>query len=65
MRKWIARLAVVVALGIGLWGVSDILSIFALDVQPVSQEARQNLLTIGIAKLVVSVIMATLAIKRG
>lgn len=65
MRKWIARLAVVAALGIGLWGVSDILSIFALDVEPVSQAVRQNLLTIGIAKLIVAVIMATIAIKRG
>ncbi len=65
MRIWIARACIVIAMGLGLWGVRDIIGIFAVDLAPAEAGMTQMLLTTGIVKLVVAVIIGTLAIKRG
>lgn len=65
MRIWIARAMIVVALALGLWGVSDILAIFAVEAVEAGKQVPRYLFVIGTAKLIVAVIIGTLAIKRG
>lgn len=65
MRIWIARLMIVVALGVGLWGVSDILAIFAVEAVEAGKAVPRVLFVTGVIKLIVAVIVGTLAIKRG
>ena len=64
MRKWIIRALIVVALGLGLWGVRDLIGIFAVDLSPDASGAARMLLITGLLKLLAALIIGTLAIKR-
>lgn len=64
MRKWLIRALIVGALGLGLWGVRDLIGIFAADLTPDAGGEARGLLISGLLKLLAAIIIGTLAIKR-